>query len=56
MNMNTKSYYQNAQSYMCKYPLEQQKTKTKKGYLLKIPVLHVEIPSTTTKNINTKTS
>ena len=48
-NIKTKARFQNAQYYMCKYPLQQNKHK-QKGLLPKLPVLHVYIHSLTRKN------
>ena len=47
-NINTKACFQNSQSYMCTYPLQQHKYKHKVS-LQKFPVLHVYIPSTKTQ-------
>ena len=46
--MNTKAHCQYAQSYMCTYPIQQQKHKHKR-LLQKLPFLHVYIPYKTTQ-------
>ena len=47
-NINTKAHCQTLQSYMCAYPLQQQKHKHN-GLLPKCPVYHVDIPYITTQ-------
>ena len=47
-NMNKKAHFQYAQSYMCSYPIQQQKHKHKRLFQ-KLPFLHVYIPYTTTQ-------
>ena len=48
-NIKTKASFQNDQSYMCIYSLQEPKHKHKVS-LPKLPVLHVYIPSRTTKH------
>ena len=46
--INTKARCKNTQSYMCTYPIQQQKQKHK-GLFPKFPFLHVYIPYTITQ-------
>ena len=49
-NMHTKYNFQNYQSYMCTYPIQQLKHK-QEGSLPKCPLLHVYITSTTKQKL-----